>query len=61
MLVKTKQPKFVQYRMYKDHKDRRKLYRMVEEMWKAMEAGAFYPRYSAHYPGCAWEEECREW
>lgn len=61
VLVKTKQPKFLQYRLYKDDLDRRKLYWIVVEMWKAIEAGAFYPRYSTHYPGCAWEEECREW
>ena len=61
VLVKTKQPKFLQYRLYKDDLDRRKLYRMVTEMWKAIEAEAFYPRYSTHYAGCAWEEVCREW
>ena len=61
VLTKTKKPKFLQYRLYKDDLDRRKLYRMVTEMWKAIEAGAFYPRYSMHYAGCAWEEECREW
>jgi len=61
VLTKTKKPKFLQYRLYKDDLDRRKLYRMVTEMWKAIEAEAFYPRYSAHYSGCAWEEECREW
>ena len=61
VLVKTKKPKFLQYRFYKDDKDRRKLYQIVEEMWKAMEAGAFYPRYSTHWGRCPWEEECREW
>lgn len=61
VLTKTKQPKFLQYRLYKDGKDRQKLYRLVTEIWKAIEAGAFYPRYSMHYAGCPWEEECREW
>ena len=61
VLTKTKQPKFLQYRLYKDDLDRRKLYHIVTEMWKAIEAEAFYPRYSTHYPGCAWEDECREW
>lgn len=61
VLTKTKKPKFLQYRLYKDNLDRRKLYRLVTEMWKAIEAEAFYPRYSTHYAGCAWEEECREW
>jgi len=61
VLTKTKKPKFLQYRLYKDDLDRRKLYRLVTEMWKAIEAEAFYPRYSTHYVGCAWEEECREW
>ena len=30
-------------KLYKDDRDYRKLFRMVEEMWKAIEAGAFYP------------------
>ncbi len=61
VLTKTKKPKFLQYRLYKDDLDRRKLFWIVTEMWKAIEAEAFYPRYSTHYTGCAWEEECREW
>jgi putative RecB family exonuclease len=61
VLTKTKKPKFLQYRLFKDDLDRRKLFRLVTEMWKAIEAEAFYPRYSTHYAGCAWEDECREW
>lgn len=61
VLTKTKKPKFLQYRLYKDDLDRRKLYRIVAEIWKAIEAEAFYPRYSTHYTGCAWEVMCREW
>ena len=61
VLVKTKTPKFVQYRLYKDDKDRRKLYQIVEEMYKAIEARAFYPRYSSHYSHCQYEDYCREW
>jgi putative RecB family exonuclease len=61
VLTKTKKPKFLQYCQYKDELDRRKLYHLVEEVWKAIEVGAFYPRYSTHYARCAWEEECREW
>ena len=47
VLVKTKKPKFLQYRLYKDDLDWRKLYRMVEEMWKAIEAGGCIPKVSA--------------
>ena len=61
VLTKTKRPKFIQYRLYKDDLDRRKFYRMVVEVWKAIEAGAFYPRYSTHYSGCTWERDCRQW
>lgn len=61
VMTKTKKPKFIQYRLYKDDLDRRKLFQMVTEIWKAIEAEAFYPRYSTHYAGCVWEEECREW
>ena len=49
VLVKTKKPKFLQYRLYKDDLDRRKLYRMVTEMWKA---GSYHQDGSGRYvPG----------
>lgn len=44
VLLKTKTPQFLRYRMRRDDRDRERLFEIVTGIWKAIEAEAFYPR-----------------
>ena len=61
VLLKTKTPQFLQYRMQRDDRDRIRLFKIVEGIYRAIEAEAFYPRCCIY---CHWSsphEECREY
>lgn len=44
VLIKAKRPRFLQYRTQRDERDVARLFEIVEGVWKAIEAEAFYPR-----------------
>lgn len=44
VLLKTKQPQFLRYRMRREDRDLGRLFQIVEGIWRAIEAEAFYPR-----------------
>jgi len=44
VLLKTKQPHFLRYYLLRDDRDIARLYEIVDGIWRAIEAGAFYPR-----------------
>ena len=59
VLVKTKQIKFIQYPLYRDEHDIARLFEIVEGVWRAIDAEAFYPRCCIHTWWGRVHEECR--
>ena len=60
VLTKTKQPKFIQYPLYRDEHDITRLFEIVEGIYKVIEAEAFYPKCCIY---CRWgivHEECQK-
>jgi putative RecB family exonuclease len=58
VLTKSKKPKFLRYPMYRDGNDIARLFEIVEGVWKAIEAEAFYPRCCIHTWFGRVHEEC---
>jgi len=60
VLLKKKRPELLRYPMYRDKRDIAQLFEIVEGVWRAIEAEAFYPRC------CIWcrfgrvHEECQD-
>ena len=59
VLLKTKQPQFLRYRMRRDDRDRGRLFQIVEGIWRAIEAEAFYPRCCISTRWGVPHEECK--
>lgn len=59
-LTKTQPTKFLQYRIYKAGLGWRKLYRLVEEVGRAIGAEIFFPIYATHFKKYVWEDACRK-
>jgi putative RecB family exonuclease len=60
VLLKSKQPQVLRYCLARDDRDIARLYEIVDRIWRAIEAEAFYPRCCIF---CRWgsvHEECRE-
>ncbi|PIR50174.1 hypothetical protein COU79_00865 [Candidatus Peregrinibacteria bacterium CG10_big_fil_rev_8_21_14_0_10_54_7] len=58
VLTKSKKPKFLRYPMYRDAHDVARLFEIVEGVWRAIEAEAFYPRCCVHTWFGRVHEEC---
>jgi putative RecB family exonuclease len=58
VLTKSKKPKFLRYPMYRDDRDIARLFEIVEGVWAAIEAEAFYPRCCIHTWFGRVHEEC---
>ena len=61
VLLKTKQPQFLRYRMRRDDRDRGRLFQIVEGLWRAIEAEAFYPRCCISTRWGVPHEECKKY
>ena len=59
VLLKGKRPRFLQYRTQRDARDVARLFEIVEGVWKAIEAEAFYPRCCVSTRFGMVHEECR--
>lgn len=60
VLTKAKKPKFLRYPMYRDDNDIARLFEIVEGVWQAIDAEAFYPRCCIHTWFGRVHEECRK-
>jgi len=58
VLTKSKKPQFLRYPMYRDDHDIARLFEIVEGVWRAIEAEAFYPRCCIHTWFGRVHEEC---
>ena len=59
VLLKTKQPQFLRYCLYRSDSDIERLFEIVAGIWKAIEAEAFYPRCCISARWGSPHEECR--
>jgi CRISPR/Cas system-associated exonuclease Cas4 (RecB family) len=62
VLTKTKNPGVDLYEVPVDGKRTDRTKRIVERVWRAIEAGTFYPAPSPQQcSSCAFREPCRRW
>ena len=62
ILTKTKEAAVDRHLMPVDPAQVTRTKRVVENVWRAIEAGSFYPAPSAmNCPGCPYREQCRTW
>jgi len=62
ILTKTKDIAVDRHTLWADPQNAHRTKRVVEHVWRAIEAGNFYPAPSAmNCPGCAFREPCRKW
>ncbi len=59
VLLKKKHPELLRYPMYRDDHDVARLFEIVEGVWRAIEAEAFYPRCCIHTWFGRVHEECQ--
>ena len=62
VLTKTKRPSMELYTVEPNRQQLVRSRRIVEKVWKAIDAGHFYPSPSPmSCPGCPYREPCRKW
>jgi putative RecB family exonuclease len=62
ILTKAKEPVVDRHLMPVDPAQVTRTKRVVENVWRAIEAGRYYPAPSAmNCPGCPYREQCRAW
>jgi putative RecB family exonuclease len=62
VITKTKTPEVVRYEVPADPRQIDRTKRIVETVWKAIEAGIFFPSPSAmNCPSCPFRKACRSW
>ena len=62
ILTKTKEPVVDRHLMPVDPAQVTRTKRVVENVWRAIESGCFYPAPSAmSCPSCPYREQCRAW
>jgi len=62
ILTKTKDVAVDRHALWVDPRKARRTKRVVEHVWRAIEAGHFYPAPSAmNCPGCPFRGQCRAW
>ncbi len=62
VLTKTQQPAVEIYSITPEPRRLDRMRRTVEQVWRAVEAGHFYPAPSPFIcPGCPYRESCQAW
>ena len=62
VITKTKTPEVFRHEVWADPRQIDRVKRIVETVWKAIEAGIFFPAPSAmQCPSCPFREQCRAW
>ena len=62
VITKTKTPEVCRHKVWADPRQIDRMKRIVETVWKAIEAGIFYPSPSPmQCPTCPFRAECRSW
>jgi hypothetical protein len=62
VLTKSKTPDLMLHPVTADSHQMQRNKRIVEQIWRAIESGSFYPRPSPlNCPTCPYREPCREW
>ena len=61
VLTKTKQPELHRYWTTRNRAANRRLFRLVAEVLRAIEAGVFHPNPGWQCPGCPFRSRCWAW
>ena len=61
VLLKTKKPELVQYSTIRNDNDRRRMFKVVNEILTAIEAGVFFPNPGWQCDGCQHKTACDRW
>ncbi len=61
VLLKTTKPDLVRYETTRTEEDRLRFVRLVQGVWRGIEAGAWLPRQDWHCQQCAFSGPCAEW
>ena len=61
VLTKTKSPQLVPYYLARDEGDHRRALRILREVLRAIDAGAFFPNFGPHCLDCPFQKPCQMW
>jgi putative RecB family exonuclease len=61
VLVKTTKPDLVRYETTRTEEDRQRFIKLVQQVWKGIEAGVWFPKQDWQCQQCAFAAPCADW
>ncbi len=61
VLVKTANPDLVRYETRRTEEDRKRFIKLVQQVWKGIEAEVWFPKQDWHCQQCAFSAPCADW